>query len=144
MRHCKKLYNIYFIYLGIFICCLLVFIFVLFLRPKYKKFNQHVLYGVLWKWKWYKKNVANLKAYCKECGCEIYYDDEIARIHNTNLNEKYTFFICNNCEDKQKGKILGGDKKYAHKIVRREILKLVKTNKYKEILNEQRTIRTSS
>lgn len=121
---------------GVLVLVILLFI---LLQPKYKKFKQMVLYDVLWKWKWKGKNIYGLSCYCPNCDGELYFDDENAKA-SKNLNEKITFFICQNCNNSEKGRIQGGDRNYALSIVKREIYRLVNNKKFEEILNEQKQV----
>ncbi|MBS9778946.1 MAG: hypothetical protein KGV58_01400 [Campylobacteraceae bacterium] len=121
--------------------CALVFVIVNYLfRPKYKDFKEIELHGVIWKWQWHNKKICALSAYCPTCKSELIFDDESAKIFATPLNSKFTFFICANCNEEEKGRIQGGDRKHALKIVKNEIYKLVNTKKFKEILDERKRI----
>ncbi|PID48342.1 MAG: hypothetical protein CR967_00475 [Proteobacteria bacterium] len=121
------------------ILAFLILIYFLF-RPKYKSFKEMQLYGVIWKWRWNKDNIYDLNPHCPLCLGKLFYDDESAKIASTPLNEKITFLICENCNGEEKGRIKGGDRKYVLNIVKSDILKLVKTQKFKEILDARKRI----
>lgn len=129
--------------IGAILVAIIAFIFYL-LRPKYMKFRELYAHGILWKWKWKNRKIYGLGAYCPTCGSELIYDDENAKAHSSELNSKFTFFICQNCKDSEKGRMQGGDRNYCLNIVRTDIYKLVRTEKYKEILDERKRVSKSS
>lgn len=99
---------------------ILIIIFIIF-QPKYKKFKSMELYNVIWRWRWKNKEIFGLACYCPVCKKELDYDDEYAKTAK-NMQDKITFFICQKCGGVEKGRIKGGDREYAKKILKRQIL----------------------
>lgn len=118
MEEILKEYS-FFIYYGVG-AIVVIMLFILF-QPKYKKFKSIQMYDVLWKWKWRDKKVFALACYCPTCGNELGYDDEYARTTQS-IQDKITFFICHKCGGVEKGRIKGGDREYAKKIIKRQIM----------------------
>jgi hypothetical protein len=46
---------------------------------------------------------------------------------------KVTYFICQNCGNIEKSRVVGGDRKHVLKIVKFEINKKINQNSYKEV-----------
>jgi len=101
----------------IFIIVLVVKIF----EPKHKMYRKDMFEGMLWKWKYKGDKVIDLWCYCPTCGTMLHVDDENCKT-TTNLGEKTTFFICNTCDEREIGRIKGGDRRYALKVIIRAIL----------------------
>ncbi|MDR1554613.1 MAG: hypothetical protein LBS39_01130 [Campylobacteraceae bacterium] len=115
-----------------FIVFVIVVLYIIFHKTKeHEKFKSLEFYDVVWKWNWTrKKKIISLWCYCPKCGSELVCDDESCRSSST-LANKTTYFICQNCGDVEKSRIIGGDRKYVLKIVRLEIIKRVNKNSYK-------------
>ena len=113
------------ILIGLFILffVLLLFLYIL-LIPKYRKYTKDRFYDVEWRWKWKKDKVISLWCYCPKCGSELLCDDENCK-NSHNLKEKITFFICQKCNESEQGRVVGGDRSFALKMVEREIAKKV-------------------
>ncbi|MFV0481975.1 MAG: hypothetical protein ACK5LP_08320 [Campylobacteraceae bacterium] len=118
-----------------------IFLFFIFLpiylmlrkKDEYKKFVEFEKYSVIWKWKYKNGDVVGLWCYCPKCNNPLSVDDEHSR--NSQMSAKNTFFICNNCGGNEIGRVKGGDRKYVLKLVKNEILRLVKTEQYKDYLH---------
>lgn len=119
-------------YIILFVLLLLIIVglgaFFLF-RPKYKKFRQCKINGVLWRWKWGRGGINSLECVCETCDGLLVYDDEAAK-SSPDLHGKITFFICPTCNNSEKGRIYGGDRAYAHTMIKREIQRMISTNEY--------------
>ena len=100
---------------------LFLFLIVKIFEPKYKLYKQDRFEGMLWKWKYKGKTIIDLWCYCPGCGSMLHVDDENCKT-TSNLGEKITFFVCNSCEEREVGRIKGGDRRYALKVVTRAIL----------------------
>jgi len=59
----------------------------------------------------------------------LHVDDENCRT-TSNLGEKITFFICDTCNESEIGRIKGGDRQYALKVIVREILAKIRLNTF--------------
>lgn len=105
------------------------------MRADYKKFKTMKYSDVLWRWRWKKESIYALAPYCPTCNEELWYDDENSKA-TTNLNEKITFLVCEKCGGEQKGRIKGGDRDFAISLVKREILRKVRSGEYKEKTDE--------
>ncbi|MDR0467692.1 MAG: hypothetical protein LBG67_02445 [Campylobacteraceae bacterium] len=114
----------------------LVIVVILFIFKKeqedFKRFTTFNRYGLIWKWKYDREQIASLWCYCPDCGSRLICDDEHSR--SGVLGEKSAFFICNACGENEKGKVAGGDRNHVLRIVKHEIYKLIKSNQYKEEL----------
>lgn len=88
-------------------------------------------YGVIWRWKWKQNSIISLYPYCPTCKEELWYDDEHSKA-TTNLNEKFTFLICQTCNGEEKGRIQGGDRNYSLSLVKREIFRRINSKEYKK------------
>ena len=109
-------------FLGIVI--MLIFIVVLLIKifePKHKLYKQDMFHGMLWSWKYKSERIVELWCYCPACKSMLHVDDESCKA-TSNLGDKITFFICNSCEEREIGRIRGGDRNYALKVIIREIL----------------------
>lgn len=117
---------------GAFLIALALLVIILFLKkPKYQKFTSMKLYDVIWRWKWKQKKIITLHPYCPTCKEELIYDDEHSK-STKNLNEKFTFLICNHCNKEQKGRIQGGDRNFILNLVKREIFRQINTKEYEQ------------
>ena len=105
-------------------------------RPAYKQFKEAILYDVLWKWQWKGQSIIGLWCYCPDCGGDLVCDDENCKT-TSNLNEKTTFFICNGCGGHEKGRIKGGDRRYAITVVRRELRRRVSSGEFLKTLTKK-------
>lgn len=116
--------------LAIFII-LVAFPFVLkkLLEPKYYKFKEMAIYNVLWRWKYKKDDVVGLWCYCPKCGDMLACDDENCKV-TEDLQHKITFFVCNACGGHEQGRVVGGDRRYALSLVKREILRQIRIGEY--------------
>jgi predicted RNA-binding Zn-ribbon protein involved in translation (DUF1610 family) len=92
-------------------------------RPKYLKYKEDTFYNLKWRWEYRGAKVVSLWAYCPDCDSSLICDDESCKNHD-NLKDKLTFFICQNCGS-EKGRIVGGDRRYVLKIIEREITKRI-------------------
>lgn len=106
------------------ITIMLVFIVVLLIKilePKHKLYKQDMFHGMLWRWKYKSDRIVGLWCYCPECKSMLHVDDESCKA-TSNLGDKITFFICDSCGEREIGRIRGGDRNYALKVIIREIL----------------------
>ena len=117
------------IFLVILFLALLVLLYS-FLKPKYLSYKEDEFYNLKWKWIWRKGKVVSLWAYCPDCDSSLICDDESCKNHN-NLKDKITFFICHNCNESEKGRVVGGNREYVLKIIEREIIKKVSKGDFK-------------
>ena len=99
------------------------------LEPKYRKFKQMSMYNVLWRWKYKKDEIVGLWCYCPKCLSMLSCDDENCRA-TEELQEKITFFVCNECGGHEQGRVVGGDRRYAVSLVKREVLRQIRTTEY--------------
>lgn len=99
------------------------------LEPKYRKFKQMSMYNVLWRWKYKKDEIVGLWCYCPKCLSMLSCDDENCRA-TEELQEKITFFVCHECGGHEQGRVVGGDRRYAISLVKREVLREIRTGEY--------------
>lgn len=99
------------------------------LEPKYRKFRQMSMYNVLWRWKYKKDEIVGLWCYCPKCLSMLSCDDENCRA-TEELQDKITFFVCNECGGHEQGRVVGGDRRYAISLVKREVLREIRTGEY--------------
>lgn len=114
------------------ILIMLVFIIALVIKiiePKHKLYKQDMFEGMLWKWKYKGEKIIDLWCYCPTCGSMLHVDDENCKT-TTSLGEKTTFFICDTCGEREIGRIKGGDRRYALKVVTRAILAKIRLNTF--------------
>ena len=112
---------LFLIILSIFIIFLVVKIF----EPKYRMYKEDKFYNLIWKWKYKKDKIIDLWCYCPMCGSMLVVDDEHSKTTSV-LGDKITFFICNECEEREVGRVVGGDRKHALKMVERKILEKIR------------------
>ncbi|MBN2963780.1 hypothetical protein JWV37_03215 [Sulfurospirillum sp. T05] len=91
-------------------------------QPLFKRYKEETLYGVIWRWVWRGRSVVGLWCYCPTCKGELSFDDENCRT-TKNLNEKTTFFICKACNGEEKGRVVGGDRRYVMTLVQHELMR---------------------
>jgi len=108
------------IVLFVMVIFLVVMVFKIF-EPKFKLYRADIFHGMLWKWKYKGDKIIDLWCYCPTCGSMLHVDDENCKT-TTNLGDKVTFFICDTCNEREIGRIKGGDRKYALKVIIRAIL----------------------
>jgi len=115
-------------------CLLVAFPFLVrhLLQPKYYRFRELILFKVLWRWKYKKDDVVGLWCYCPKCQAMLMVDDENCR-SNESLQNKITYFICNECGGNELGRVVGGDRRYALSLVKREIWRHIKEGSFNEI-----------
>lgn len=99
------------------------------LEPKYRKFKQMSMYNVLWRWKYKKDEIVGLWCYCPKCLSMLSCDDENCRA-TEELQDKITFFVCHECGGHEQGRVVGGDRRYAVSLVKREVLREIRTGEY--------------
>lgn len=107
------------------------------LEPKYYKFKEMVMYNVLWRWKYKKDDIIGLWCYCPRCGAMLICDDENCKV-TEDLQSKITFFVCNDCGGHEQGRVTGGDRRYALSLVKREILRYVRTGEYTNAMKQHK------
>ena len=90
-------------------------------EPKFKLYRADMFYGMLWRWRYRGDIIVDLWCYCPTCDSSLLIDDENCKA-TLNLGEKVTFFICNSCQESEIGKIKGGDRNHAIKVISRAIL----------------------
>ena len=120
---------------AIAIFCILIlspFVAYYLMRPKYHNYREMFLFKVLWRWKYKKGDVISLWCYCPKCGGMLICDDENCRT-TTQLQEKITFFVCNECGGDELGRVVGGDRRYALSLVRRDIWRHIKEGSYNDV-----------
>jgi predicted RNA-binding Zn-ribbon protein involved in translation (DUF1610 family) len=106
-----------------------IVLFIKILEPKYKMYRQDMFYGMLWRWKYKGDKIIDLWCYCPTCKSMLHVDDENCKT-TSNLGEKVTFFICDKCNESEIGRIKGGNRQYALKVVIREILAKIRLNTF--------------
>lgn len=102
------------------------------LLPKYYRFRELIEFKVLWRWKYEKSDIIGLWCYCPKCEALLMCDDENCR-SNTVLQNKITYFICNECHGKECGRVIGGDRRYALSLVKREIWRHINAGSFTEV-----------
>lgn len=120
---------------AITICIVLVaFPFVVrhLLQPKYYRFRELITFKVLWRWKYQKGEIIGLWCYCPKCESMLMCDDENCR-SNATLQNKITYFICNECGGKECGRLVGGDRRYALSLVKRDIWRHINAGSFAEV-----------
>jgi len=115
-------YIVYIVPIAIFLMAifLVLLVFKIF-EPKFKLYRADMLHGMLWKWKYKGDTIIDLWCYCPKCKSMLIVDDDNCKA-TINLGEKTTFFVCNECGGNEVGRIKGGDRHYALKVITREIL----------------------
>jgi hypothetical protein len=111
---------------------MVVFIIILvvkILEPKYKLYRHDIFHGMIWKWKYSGDAIIDLWCYCPTCRESLIVDDENCNA-TKNLGEKITFFVCQECGGNEKGRIKGGDRKYALSIIKRAILAKIRLKSF--------------
>jgi len=110
-------------------CIFIVVLIVKIQEPKYKMYKQDMFHGMLWKWKYKGERIIDLWCYCPTCKSMLHVDDENCKATST-LGDKTTFFICDTCNEREIGRIKGGDRRYALKVVIRAILAKIRLNTF--------------
>ncbi|MDD3324626.1 MAG: hypothetical protein PHN38_05860 [Sulfurospirillaceae bacterium] len=105
------------------------------LEPKYKKYKQDEFHNVIWKWQYRGDNITLLWCYCPVCSSALMCDDENCKA-TSNLHEKTTFFVCNECGGCEKARVQGGDRRYVLSGVKREIMRKIRNSTF-QIANKQ-------
>ena len=105
------------------------------MEPKYFKFREMSMFNVLWKWKYRKGDVSLLWCYCPTCQAMLTCDDENCR-STEDLQNKNTFFVCNECGGNEQGRVVGGDRRYVQSLVKREIWRQIRSLDYIETLKK--------
>lgn len=59
-------------------------------------------------------------------------DDENCR-SNESLQDKVTYFICNECGGHELGRVVGGDRRYALSLVKRDLWRHIKEGTFNEV-----------
>lgn len=115
-------------------CILVAFPFVVrhLMQPKYYRFRELILFKVLWRWKYKKGDVVGLWCYCPKCQAMLMVDDENCR-SNESLQDKVTYFICNECGGNELGRVVGGDRRYALSLVKRDLWRHIKEGTFNEV-----------
>lgn len=115
-------------------CILVAFPFVVrhLMQPKYYRFRELILFKVLWRWKYKKGDVVGLWCYCPKCQAMLMVDDENCR-SNESLQDKVTYFICNECGGHELGRVVGGDRRYALSLVKRDLWRHIKEGTFNEV-----------
>ncbi len=120
---------------AIAICIILIaspFVARYLMRPKYYKYREMFLFKVLWRWKYKKGDVISLWCYCPNCQGMLICDDENCR-STTTLQDKITYFVCNECGGNELGRVVGGDRRYVLSLVKRDIWRHIKDGTYNEV-----------
>lgn len=105
------------------------------MEPKFYKFREMMMYNVLWRWKYRKGEVSALWCFCPTCNAMLMCDDEHCR-STEELQEKITFFVCNDCGGHEQGRVVGGDRRYAQSLVKREIWRQIRSLDYIETIKK--------
>ena len=115
-------------------CILVAFPFVVrhLMQPKYYRFRELILFKVLWRWKYKKGDVVGLWCYCPKCQAMLMVDDENCR-SNESLQDKVTYFIRNECGGHELGRVVGGDRRYALSLVKRDLWRHIKEGTFNEV-----------
>jgi hypothetical protein len=108
-------------------------------QPLFKRYKEEGLYGVVWRWTWRGRSVVGLWCYCPTCKGELSFDDENCRT-TKNLNEKTTFFICKACNGEEKGRIVGGDRRYVMTLVQHELMRRASSPEFLTNLHPKNTL----
>lgn len=69
--------------------------------------------------------MVGLWCYCPKCQAMLMVDDENCR-SNESLQDKVTYFICNECGGHELGRVVGGDRRYALSLVKRDLWRHIK------------------
>lgn len=99
------------------------------LEPKHYKFKALTMYNVIWQWKYKKNDIVGLWCHCPKCHAMLVCDDENCRATDA-LQAKITFFVCNDCGGHEQGRVVGGDRRYAISLVKREALRQIRSGDY--------------
>ncbi|MDD3343784.1 MAG: hypothetical protein PHR87_09440 [Sulfurospirillaceae bacterium] len=110
------------------------------MEPKYYKFREMVMFNVLWKWKYRKDEISLLWCYCPTCQGMLMCDDENCR-STEDLQNKNTFFICNDCGGNEQGRVIGGDRRYVLSLVKREIWRQIRSLEYIETMKKSKELK---
>lgn len=102
------------------------------LLPKHYRFRELIAFKVLWRWKYKKGDIIGLWCYCPKCEAMLMCDDENCR-SNATLQNKITYFICNECNGKEYGRVVGGDRRYALSLVKREIWRHINAGNFADV-----------
>ncbi len=115
-------------------CILVAFPFVVrhLMQPKYYRFRELLVFKVLWRWKYKRGDIVGLWCYCPKCQAMLMVDDENCR-SNDSLQNKITYFICNECGGHELSRVVGGDRRYVLSLVKRDIWRYIKEGTYNEI-----------
>ncbi|MDD2383743.1 MAG: hypothetical protein PHN18_06090 [Sulfurospirillaceae bacterium] len=105
------------------------------MEPKYYKFREMFMYNILWKWKYRKGEISLLWCYCPHCQGMLTCDDENCR-STEDLQNKITFFVCNECGGNEQGRVVGGDRRYVQSLVKREIWRQIRSLDYIETMKK--------
>jgi len=111
---------------------MLIFIAILIFKifePKFKLYRVDMFHNVLWKWSYTGEKIVDLWCYCPKCKSMLHVDDENCST-TSNLGDKITFFVCHKCGECEVGRIKGGDRNYALRVVTREILAKIRLNTF--------------
>lgn len=103
-------------------------------RPAFLRYVEESLYGVTWQWRWSGKRIVGLWCYCPTCKGELSFDDENCKT-TKNLNERTTFFICKGCGGEEKGRVVGGDRRYVMTLVQHELMRRASSAEFLATLN---------
>ncbi|MBV5277794.1 MAG: hypothetical protein J0647_01920 [Campylobacteraceae bacterium] len=99
------------------------------MEPKHRKFKELPMYNVVWRWKYKKDEIVGLWCHCPQCHGMLMCDDENCRA-TEELQDKITFFVCHECGGHEQGRVVGGDRRYAISLVKREALRQIRTGDY--------------
>ncbi len=115
-------------------CILVAFPFVVrhLMQPKYYRFRELLVFKVLWRWKYKRGDIVGLWCYCPKCQAMLMVDDENCRSSDS-LQNKITYFICNECGGHELSRVVGGDRRYVLSLVKRDIWRYIKEGTYNEI-----------
>ena len=102
------------------------------MRPKYHKYREMIFFKVLWRWKYKKGDVVGLWCYCPKCQSTLMCDDENCRSTET-LQDKITYFICNECGGNELSRVVGGDRRYVLSLVKRDIWRHIKEGSFNDV-----------
>lgn len=97
-------------------------------KDDFHNYTEDFLYEVPWRWQWKKDEIINLTCHCPKCDETLVYENDFI-LHKT-------YFLCQQCNI-QRAVIGGGESKYAFGIIKREILRKIRTKEYTNLITKR-------
>ena len=94
-------------------------------EPEYRSYIEDFMFGARWHWKWVADRISDLSGSCPLCQGIL-----VSPIPSPWESEVH--FICENCRNAVRAKIAGTDRHDALAVVKREIIRRVKTGEYRK------------